>query len=91
MMKDELHSDLNKQNFSEKYFALPIKTFTIALFCVVVVGVYISVLLFGDNSLEVLIQLDEYQSYLGDEIEDLKHENASLQKQYFELKELVTD
>jgi uncharacterized protein YlxW (UPF0749 family) len=91
MIKDELHSDLDNQNFAEKYFALPLKTFVVALVSVIVVGVYISILLFGDNSLEVLMQLDEYKSYLGDEINDLKHENASLQKEYFELKELISN
>jgi hypothetical protein len=46
---------------------------------------------FGDNSLSVLLELEEHQNYLSDDIEWLKAENASLQKQYFELKELDAD
>jgi hypothetical protein len=55
------------------------------------VGVYIGILLFGDNSLDVLLGLEEYEDYLKDEIVRLKQENATLQKEYFELKELDPD
>jgi cell division protein FtsB len=88
MLKDELHSNIDNQSFFEKYFGLGVKTFIIALFSVIGLGLYISVLLFGDNSLEVLMRLDEYKSYLNDEIDSIKKENASLQKEFFELKEL---
>lgn len=91
MIKDELHSNFDNQSFVEKYFGLGIKTFVIALFSVIALGLYVSVLLFGDNSLEVLMRIDEYKSYLGDEINDMKKENASLQKEFFELKELETE
>ena len=91
MLRDELHSNLDNQGFFEKYFGLGIKTFVIALVSVIAIGMYISVLLFGDNSLEVLMRLDEYKSYLSDEIDSVKKENASLQKEFFELKELETN
>ena len=51
-------------------------------------AVYLNILLFGDNSLEVLLQLEEYEDYLQNEINGYKSENAALQKEYFELKEL---
>ncbi|BCD60957.1 MULTISPECIES: hypothetical protein [unclassified Nitratiruptor] len=52
------------------------------------VAVYIGFLLFGTNSLEVLFQLNVTQKNLERSIKYLKAENARLQKEYFELKEL---
>ncbi len=51
-------------------------------------GVYIGLLLFGTNSVEVLYKLDVQEKTLQRKIEFLKKENARLQKKYFELKEL---
>ncbi len=55
---------------------------------VVVMAVYIGVLLFGTNSVEVLYRLHVQEKSLKRRIEYLKRENARLQKEYFELKEL---
>lgn len=51
-------------------------------------GVYIGVILYGANSLEVFLGLQDYEEYLQNEISRLKNENAELQKEYFELKEI---
>lgn len=59
-----------------------------ALVGVVVSGLYIGTLLFGDASLEVLLRLQTYENDLEQNIQRLKQENARLQKNYFELKEL---
>ena len=85
--KEELYQ-ASKQSFTEKYLGLSLTKFFIFLFAVIGLGFYINVLLFGDNSLEVYLQLEEYESYLTQEIERYKSENAALQKEYFELKEL---
>lgn len=45
-------------------------------------------LLFGDNSIQVYNSLKHKKEYLGDEISRLQKENAYLQKEYFELKNL---
>lgn len=45
-------------------------------------------LLFGNNSLEVYNALKDKKAYLTQEITRLQHENARLQKEYFELKNL---
>ena len=58
------------------------------LLVVLSLGVYIGVLLYGTNSLEVLFGLEEYENYLQSEVYRLKHENAELQREYFELKEI---
>lgn len=91
-MTDDLFEDIeHEQTFSEKYFGLSWKKLLFAVFLIVALGVYIGVLLFGDNSLQVLMGLEEYESYLKEDIERLKGENATLQKEYFELKELDAD
>ena len=58
---------------------------------VVVSGVYIGIILFGENSLQVLLNLEEYELFLKEEVVKLKTENADLQKELFELKELDPD
>lgn len=85
-----LHHE-EKNGLTERYFGLSTLKFFIAVSIVLVVGVYMGFIFFGDNSLSVLLELEEHQNYLSDDIERLKAENASLQKQYFELKELDAD
>jgi hypothetical protein len=79
------------QSVPERYFGLTWAKLFIALFLVVALGIYIGVLLFGENSLEVLFQLEEYEDYLLSETNQLKIENSNLQKEYFELKGLQAD
>ncbi|MGB5964171.1 MAG: hypothetical protein WBF77_01140 [Sulfurimonadaceae bacterium] len=76
------------QGITERYLGLSLPKFLFFLSIIVVLAVYLNILLFGDNSLEVLLQLEEYEDYLQDEINSYKSENAALQKEYFELKEL---
>ena len=88
-MQDELFEDLeNNQTLPERYLGLSWPKLLFALFLVLALGIYIGILLFGDNSLDVLLNLEEYENSLRDETYRLKHENAILQKEYFELKEL---
>lgn len=84
-----LHEE--KESLSERYFGLQTYKFFLAAGVVLAVGIYMGFIFFGDNSLSVLLDLEEYQDYLSGDIERLKAENASLQKQYFELKELDAD
>lgn len=79
------------QSFSERRFGLSTSKFLILASAITGVMVYMGVLIFGDNSLLVLLSLEEHQDFLVEDIERLKSENAALQKQYFELKELDAD
>ncbi|WP_345985702.1 hypothetical protein WCX49_00905 [Sulfurimonas sp. HSL-1656] len=72
----------------ERYLGFKTKHFLLALAGVVLGAFYLSNLLFGNASLEVLLQLENYEGHLASEIARLKQENATLQKEYFELKEL---
>jgi len=89
MQREELYEDIdNTLSITEKHLGLSLSKFLVLLVIVLISGVYIGVLLFGENSLEVLLGLDDYQVYLQDEIVRLKSENAELQKEYFELQEI---
>ncbi len=89
---NDLYEEIEyRQSASERYFGLSWAKLFLALVLVVFLGIYIGVLLFGENSLEVLFQLEEYEDYLINETDRLKLENAALQKEYFELKGLQPD
>lgn len=88
---NQLLIDEEKESLSEHYFGLPTHKFLLASAIVLVVGIYMGFIFFGNNSLSVLLDLEEHQDYLSEDIERLKAENAALQKQYFELKELDAD
>ena len=89
MRNEEIYEDIDSsQSIIQRYFGLSLAKFLSLILVVLVIGVYIGVLLYGTNSLEVLFELQEYENYLQNEIYRLKHENAELQRKYFELKEI---
>ena len=64
------------------------KTFLITFLGVLLFGIYIGVLMYGENSLTVLDQLKDKKELLMQEKKALKLENQKLQKEFFELKQL---
>lgn len=89
MSEEELFEGIDgTESITQRYLGLPLGKFLLLVFLVLVTGVYIGVLLYGTNSLEVLFSLQDYEGYLQNEIERLRTENAQLQKEYFELKEI---
>lgn len=75
-----------RENFRElkKFSLIAIISLAITMF----LGYHVANILFGDNSLEVYNSLKYKKSYLKSEIKRLQQENAHLQKEYFELKNL---
>lgn len=89
MQKEELFDDVNtKQSLTQRYFGLSFGKFLLLFLLVISLGVYLGVLLYGTNSLEVLFGLEEYEDYLQSEVTRLKNQNAELQREYFELREI---
>ena len=89
MQNEELFEEIdNTQSITQRYLGLSLRKFVVLLFIVLAFGVYLGVVLYGTNSLEVLFGLEDYENYLQDEIVRLKNENAELQREYFELKEI---
>ena len=89
MNQEELYEEIdNTQSITQEYLGLSLSKF-FALFAIVIaLGIYLGVLLYGTNSLEILFGLQDYENYLQDEVYRLKDENAELQREYFELKEI---
>jgi len=73
-----------------KSISFYLKIFSL-LVIVVGFGIYVGDMLFGNSSLDVLLNLQSEKQILQQNIESLKEENAILQKEYFELKDLDPD
>ena len=85
---DEIEAE---QSLPKRYFGLSWERLSLFALIVVLSGIYIGIILFGENSLEVLLNLEEYENFLTSEVSTLKVENAGLQKELFELNELDPD
>ncbi|QOP44862.1 hypothetical protein [Sulfurimonas paralvinellae] len=89
MQNEELYEEIDtEESITQRYLGLSLGKFFLLVSFIVVLGIYLGVLLYGTNSLEVLFGLDDYENYLQDEVVRLKNENAELQREYFELKEI---
>ncbi|MDD2789770.1 MAG: hypothetical protein PHU40_03775 [Sulfurimonas sp.] len=89
MQNEELYDTIdNSQGLTQRYLGVPLAKFLLMFFIVTGFGVYLGMLLYGTNSLEVLFGLQDYETYLQSEVDRLKNENAELQREYFELKEI---
>ena len=89
MQNEELYEEIDtSESVTQKYLGLSLGKFFFLFFIVVALGVYLGVLLYGTSSLEILFGLEDYSVYLQDEVSRLKLENAELQREYFELKEI---
>jgi len=89
MDKNDLYEDIDtSQSITQKYLGLSVGKFFVLFLLITLLGIYFGILLYGTNSVEVLLGLEDYESYLQDEIAKLKSENAGLQREYFELKEI---
>lgn len=58
----------------------------VAFVIIVAFGLYAGYLLFGSNSVEVLLRLRSQKAHLMQEAHSLETQNANLQKQIFELR-----
>lgn len=89
MQNEELFEEIDtSESITQKYLGLSLTKFFLLFSIVVFLGIYLGVLLYGTNSVEILFGLQDYDSYLQDEVSRLKIENAELQREYFELKEI---
>ena len=89
MQNEELYEEIdNTQSITQEYLGLSLGKFFTLFSVVIALGIYLGILLYGTNSLEILFGLQDYENYLQDEVYRLKDENAELQREYFELKEI---
>jgi len=72
----------------EEIAGLSIKALLVTTIGILLFGIYVGILIYGENSLTVLNQLKEKKQGLLEEGIALKNENQRLQKEYFELQQL---
>jgi len=85
---EEFEEEREKIDFKKIYFYL--KIFSL-LVIVVGFGIYVGDMLFGKSSLDVLLNLQSEKEILERSVNSYIEENAVLQKEYFELKDLDPD
>ncbi|NCD11792.1 MAG: septum formation initiator [Epsilonproteobacteria bacterium] len=85
---DEFDQEKKEGSENSALFYLKLISLIVA---VVGFGLYIGDVLFGKSSLDVLLNLQADKDTLSQKIQNLKEENAVLQKEYFELRQLDPD
>ena len=80
--------DENEEGKSTALFYLKILSLIVV---VLGFGLYIGDVLFGKSSLDILLNLQEDKDTMMAKIKSLKEENAILQKEFFELRQLDPD
>jgi len=68
----------------EEIIGLSFKIFVVTATIVVIMGIYIANLIYGNNSLHRLEYLQKEKAIIKNNIEQLKQDNARLHKQYLE-------
>jgi len=72
----------------ETIAGLSLKAILVTAIGILLFGIYVGILMYGENSLTVLNHLKEKKEMLKQEEKHLKAENQKLQKELFELKQL---
>ena len=85
---EEFEEEIEKRDSKGASFYLKIFSLVVV---VIGFGIYVGDMLFGKSSLDVLLNLQSEKQILEQNVEILKQENAILQKEYFELKDLDPD
>lgn len=76
---------------AEEIVGLSLKALFTTMVGILLFGIYLGILIFGENSLTVLDHLRSKKAALISEQQTLKIQNQKLQKEYFELKQLEPD
>ena len=79
---------MSDTNRVEAIAGLSFKAILITAIGILLFGIYVGILMYGENSLTVLNHLKEKKEMLKQEEKNLKVENQKLQKELFELKQL---
>jgi cell division protein FtsB len=72
----------------EAIAGLSLKAILITAIGILLFGIYVGILIYGENSLTVLNDLKNKKEMLKQKEKSLKAENQKLQKELFELKQL---
>ncbi|PAF42665.1 hypothetical protein [Helicobacter sp. 11S03491-1] len=84
-----MKENLFPQGYARLWRKIYVNRVLIIIFLVLMAtGAYMGYLLFGTNSIEVLISVKDKKAALQESVQRLQYNNAKLQKQLFELKGL---
>jgi len=86
---DHLSRETTASEEVESWFGFSLRSLFLIAAGILLFGLYVGVLLFGENSLEVLNGLEREKRQLSTERLRLQRENQKLQKQYFELLQIT--
>jgi hypothetical protein len=78
-----------KESARPEWFGFSVRSLLLIVLGIFLFGFYVGVLLFGENSLEVLNGLYREKAQLANEKMRLQRQNQKLQKQYFELLQIT--
>jgi len=84
-----MHEESGTPEGRESWFGFSLRSLLLILLGILLFGLYVGVLLFGENSLEVLNSLQREKGQLIREKRRLQSTNQKLQKQYFELLQIT--
>ena len=84
-----MHEESGTPEGRESWFGFSLRSLLLILLGILLFGLYVGVLLFGENSLEVLNSLQREKGQLIREKRRLQNANQKLQKQYFELLQIT--
>ena len=74
--------------FKRQQKKLAIRRFVLRIIFAGIIGIVLGNMFFGGSSLDTLSSLDTKNDNLRNEIRELQAQNAKLQKEYFELKNI---
>ncbi len=86
---DRLGLHPGEQEESGSWFGFSLRSLLLIVVGILLFGLYVGVLLFGENSLEVLNGLEREKKQLSTEKRRLQQANQKLQKKYFELLQIT--
>ena len=76
-----------KEPHRETLAGISLKTMLLTLFALLMLGIYIGVVVDGENSVTVWYELKQKQAHLEQQKRHLQEENMKLQRFYIELKQ----
>jgi hypothetical protein len=87
-MEQNIDNNQERTN-SYEWLGFSLRSILLILMGIVTLGLYIGVLLFGENSLLALNSLAKEKKTLTQKRDEIKNANQKLQKEYFELLQLT--
>ncbi len=90
-MSDPGKKAIIEEKDRRELFGFSVNSLAAVMIGILIFGIYVGILLFGENSLMVLKGLEREYESLHSEAAALRKSNQKLQKEYFELLQIAGD